>query len=88
MAKLTFIYGAMGSAKTAQALMKRYNYIENGMKVLLLKPSIDTRGEVNYITSRAANLKAEAFVFTKKDNLLKKFLNKIVESNFEKTGIS
>lgn len=81
MAKLTFIFGAMGSAKTAQALMKRYNYIENGMSVLLLKPSIDTRGEINSVISRAGNLKADAIVFYKRDNLLKKFLNKIVDSN-------
>lgn len=81
MAKLTFIYGAMGSAKTAQALMKRYNYIENGMRVLLLKPSIDTRGEVNYISSRAANLKAEANVFHKCDKILKKYKDKLSDSN-------
>lgn len=43
MAKLYFRYGAMGSSKTANALMVAYNYREQGKKVLLAKPSIDTR---------------------------------------------
>ena len=36
MAKLYFKYGAMGSSKTANALMVRYNYLERGKKPLLL----------------------------------------------------
>ena len=43
MAKLYFKYGAMGSSKTAQALITRFNYIEMGMRVWLIKPSKDTR---------------------------------------------
>ena len=38
MAKLYFRYGAMGSSKTANAVMVRYNYMERGCKVLMLKP--------------------------------------------------
>ena len=45
MAKLYFKYGAMGSSKTAQALMCRFNYIQKGYNVLLLKSSVDTRFE-------------------------------------------
>ena len=52
MAKLYFRYGAMGSSKTANALMVRYNYLERGMKVLLLKPRIDNRDGENIIVSR------------------------------------
>ena len=43
MAKLHFRYGAMGSAKTAQALMLAYNFNERGMRALVAKPAIDTR---------------------------------------------
>ena len=43
MAKLYFKYGAMGSSKTAQALITKYNYEENDLKVWLIKPSADTR---------------------------------------------
>ncbi len=45
MAKLYFKYGAMGSSKTANALMCRFNYIDKHYNVLLWKSSIDTRFE-------------------------------------------
>ena len=41
--RLYFKYGVMGSSKTAQALMSRFNYIQKGYGVLLIKPSIDNR---------------------------------------------
>ena len=43
MAKLYFKYGAMGSSKTATALITKYNYEERGMKVWLIKPAADQR---------------------------------------------
>lgn len=52
MAKLYFFYGAMGSSKSANALMVEYNYRERGQKVLLAKTNIDTRDGVNLIHSR------------------------------------
>ncbi len=52
MAKLYFKYGAMGSSKTAQALITKYNYEENDMQVWLLKPSADTRDGVTILRSR------------------------------------
>ena len=52
MAKLYFKYGAMGSSKTAQALITKYNYEENHMKVWLIKPSADTRDGVQLLRSR------------------------------------
>ena len=51
MAKLYFRYGAMGSSKTANALMVAYNYGERGKKALLAKPLTDTR-EVGVMHSR------------------------------------
>lgn len=51
MAKLYFRYGAMGSSKTANALMVAYNYEERGKKALLAKPLTDTR-EVGVMHSR------------------------------------
>lgn len=61
MAKLYFKFGAMGSSKTANALMTRFNYIEKGRNVLLLKPSVDTRDGKTTIGSRIG-LSAEADV--------------------------
>ena len=52
MAKLYFKYGAMGSSKTAQALITKYNYEENDMKVWLIKPSADTRDGAAILRSR------------------------------------
>ena len=52
MAKLYFKYGAMGSSKTAQALITKYNYEENGLKVWLMKPSADTRDGQDILRSR------------------------------------
>ncbi len=52
MAKLYFKYGAMGSSKTAQALITRYNYEENDMRVWLIKPSADTRDGEATLRSR------------------------------------
>lgn len=52
MAKLYFKYGAMGSSKTAQALITKFNYEERGMKVWLIKPSADTRYGSSTIRSR------------------------------------
>lgn len=52
MAKLYFKYGAMGSSKTAQALITKFNYEERGMKVWLIKPSIDNRDGIDEVASR------------------------------------
>ncbi len=51
MAKLYFRHGAMGSSKTANALMVAYNYYERGKEALLVKPKIDTR-DIGVVRSR------------------------------------
>ena len=52
MAKLYFRYGAMGSSKTANALMVCYNYEEKGQKAIILKPRVDKRDGDVTIRSR------------------------------------
>ena len=52
MPKLYFKYGAMGSSKTAQALMVKFNYEEKGYHVALMKPSVDNRDGQTIIKSR------------------------------------
>lgn len=52
MAKLYFRYGVMGSSKTANALMVRYNYEERGQEALMVKPAIDQRDGERVIVSR------------------------------------
>lgn len=53
MAKLYFRYGAMGSSKTANAIMVRHNYLERGQRVLMLKPRVDNRDGETMIASRS-----------------------------------
>ncbi len=52
MAKLYFRYGAMGSSKSANILMVRYNYEERGQYAILLKPRTDDRDGEHKIQSR------------------------------------
>lgn len=52
MAKLYFKYGAMGSSKTAQALITKFNYEERNMRVWLIKPAIDNRDGEGVVYSR------------------------------------
>lgn len=52
MAKLYFRYGTMGSSKSAQALITKFNYEERGMRVWLLKPAADTRDDRDIVKSR------------------------------------
>lgn len=44
MAKLTFYYGTMSSGKTIDLIQTAYKYNSKGMKALVLKPKIDTKG--------------------------------------------
>ena len=73
MAKLYFKYGAMGSSKTAQALITKYNYEENDMKVWLIKPSADTRDGVQLLRSRIG-LTAAVEVMAPDMDIYEKFL--------------
>ena len=62
MAQLYFKYGAMGSSKTANALMARFNYEERGQQCLLVKPRIDQRDGERLVVSRIG-LKHECIYF-------------------------
>lgn len=52
MAQLYFKFGAMGSSKSANALMARFNYEERGQDTLLVKPQLDTRDGDHMVRSR------------------------------------
>ncbi len=72
MAKLYFKYGAMGSSKTANALITKFNYEERGMKVWLIKPSIDVRDGADVVKSRIG-LSANAEIITPDKNLVEEY---------------
>lgn len=75
MAKLYFKYGAMGSSKSANALITKFNYEERGMKVWLIKPSVDTRDGKHTLKSRIG-LSAAADIVRENDSILKLLKNK------------
>ncbi len=72
MAKLYFKYGAMGSSKTANALITKFNYEERGMRVWLIKPSVDDRDGAHVVRSRIG-LSADADVITPETNIEAEF---------------
>ena len=74
MAKLYFKYGAMGSSKTASALITKFNYEERGMKVWLIKPATDTRDGDDVIKSRIG-LAATCRAIDKSEDVFEVFKN-------------
>ncbi len=75
MAKLYFKFGAMGCSKTAQALITKFNYEERNMRVLLLKPAIDTRDGETTVRSRIG-LQQEALAVSEEENLFRLYTEK------------
>ena len=75
MAKLYFRYGAMNCGKTTLLLQVAHNYEERDMKVLILKPSIDTKGGENIITRVGDKRKVDHLI--NKDENLSEYLNKV-----------
>ena len=70
MSKLYFRYGAMNSGKTTALLQVAHNYEEKGMRVLLMKPAIDTKGD-NLIVSRLGISRPVDVLLTKEDTIIK-----------------
>lgn len=75
MSKLYYRYGAMNSGKTTLLLQVAHNYEERGMKVLILKPKIDTKGEDKIVTRIGLKRKVDHLV--SKDENLSTYLKKV-----------
>ena len=67
MAKLYFRYGAMNSGKTTALLQVAFNYKERGMRVLILKPSIDTKGGDQLVSRLGISCRVDALVTKEMD---------------------
>jgi thymidine kinase len=72
MAKLYFKYGVMGSSKTAQALITKFNYEEKGMRVWLIKPQTDDRDGDNIVRSRIG-LSCPAYVLPYQEDVYESY---------------
>lgn len=62
MAKLYFRYGAMNSGKSTALMQVAYNYEERGMKVRLLKPNVDTKGDDKLVSRLGVTRKVDWIV--------------------------
>lgn len=82
MAKLYFKYGTMGSSKTAQALMTKFNYEQKGFEVILLKPVLDTRDKVGekIVVKSRIGLFCDCLTFSNKTNL-EEFIKPLITSD-------
>lgn len=86
MHKLYFKYGVMGSSKSAQALMTKFNYEQKGYNVLLLKPSIDNRDDtgVKRVVASRIGIKSECIIFNENTDLHEFYKN---ENNKKKIDV-
>ena len=75
MSKLYFRYGAMNCGKTTALLQVAHNYEERDMKVLILKPIVDTKGNDEIVTRIGLKRKVDHLI--KKDENLSKYLSKV-----------
>ncbi len=74
MAKLYFFYGAMNSGKTTRILQCEYNYKEQGMRAIIMKPSVDTKGDEK-IVSRIGSTKKVDYLIKTDENIFDLIVN-------------
>ena len=80
MAKLYFFYGAMNSGKTTRILQCAYNYEEQGMRPIIMKPKIDTKGN-DFIVSRIGSKRKVDFLIEPKANIYDIIVEKYTNVN-------
>lgn len=68
MAKLYFRYGAMNSGKTTLLLQTAHNYEESNMKVIIVKPKVDTKGKEKIVSRIGVERKVD-LILKENDNL-------------------
>lgn len=85
MSKLYFRYGVMGCSKTANALMCKFNFEQQGFKVLLLKSLIDTRDmkDNDIIVHSRIGLESPCVGFSKSDNLIDLFNKECQKAKYD-----
>ncbi len=78
MAKLYFRYGAMNCGKTTAIIQVAHNYEEKGKKVLLIKSSIDTKGNDTIINR--TNLSRKVDVLLPPKESIKPFIKEPIDA--------
>jgi len=80
MAKLYFKYGAMNSGKTTLLLQSAHNYEERGMRTVILKPQVDTKGN-DKIVSRLGVWRTVDYLVAPDDRI-----SEIIEKDIAEKG--
>ena len=86
MAKLYFRYGAMNSGKTTMLLQTAHNYEEQGMKIIIIKPMVDTKGE-DKVVSRLGIERTVDIRLTEKDSIMDCIIEKYKNNAFKPNAI-
>jgi len=86
MAKLYFRYGAMNSGKTTMLLQTAHNYEEQGMKIIIIKPMVDTKGE-DKVVSRLGVERTVDIRLTEKDSIMDKICKTYKNNAFKPNAI-
>ena len=76
MANLTLYYGTMETGKTTKLIQDHYNYSKYLLKVILLKPKVDTKGGDTVITRIGENIKCDLLIPPSANLLSQKYFNK------------
>lgn len=69
MAKLYYRYGAMNSGKSTALMQVAHNYEERGMRVLVMKPAVDTKGGDRLVSRLGVTRKVDVSVSPEMDVL-------------------
>lgn len=67
MAKLHFKYGAMNSGKSDTLIKTAYNYTEQGLAIIVIKPSIDTKGDQTIVARGGASRAVDILITPEMD---------------------
>lgn len=81
MALLRFFYGTMSSGKTMALLMAQYNLRNIGEKVIILKPSLDTKANDRIQTRVAGGIEVPVDVLLKPNESLVEYFEQWAEEN-------
>ncbi len=82
MKELTFYYGAMGCGKTSELLKSRHSKIEDGFKVVVMKPYVDKKGG-SYIVARDETKVKVDFLIKEKDNIYMDISKYLINHNLD-----
>lgn len=86
MAKLYFRYGAMNNGKTTMLLQTAHNYEEQGMKIIIIKPMVDTKGE-DKIVNRLRVERTVDIRLTETDSIMDCIIEKYKNNAFKPNAI-